>query len=69
MGPSPAPSECLAGAHGRCGANRGEKRNAGAQMGERRSLRDISTMLTEAGHLNEHGRPFNHRSIKVMVES
>jgi hypothetical protein len=38
-------------------------------MGERRSLRDISAMLTEAGHLNEHGRPFNHRSIKVMVES
>ena len=35
----------------------------------RRSLRDISAPLVEAGHLNEHGRPFNPRSIKAMVES
>jgi hypothetical protein len=26
-------------------------------------------MLAEAGHLNEHGRPFNPRSIKAMVET
>jgi hypothetical protein len=29
----------------------------------------FATSLAEAGHLNEHGRPFNHRSIKAMVES
>jgi len=32
------------------------------------SLRKISAALAEAGHLNEHGRAFNPRSIKVMVE-
>jgi DNA invertase Pin-like site-specific DNA recombinase len=44
-------------------------RRASPKTGERRSLRDISALLAEAGHLNEHGRPFNHRSIKAMVES
>ena len=44
-------------------------RRASPKTGERRSLRAISAMLAEARHLNEHGRPFNHRSIKAMVES
>ena len=43
-------------------------RRAGPKTGERRSLRAISAMLAEAGHLNEHGRLFNPRSIKAMVE-
>ena len=34
-----------------------------------RTSANISAMLAEAGHLNEHGRPFNPRSIKAMVES
>jgi hypothetical protein len=42
---------------------------ASPKTGERRSLRDISAMLAEAGHLNERFRPFNPRSIKAMVES
>ena len=44
-------------------------RRASPKTGERRSLRAIAAMLAEAGHLNEHGRPFNPRSIKAMVES
>jgi hypothetical protein len=44
-------------------------RRASPKTGERRSLRDISALLAEAGHLNEHGRPFNPRSVKAMVES
>jgi hypothetical protein len=44
-------------------------RRASSKTGERRSLRAISALLSEAGHLNEHGRPFNHRSIKAIVES
>jgi hypothetical protein len=32
------------------------------------SLRKISAALAEAGHLSERGRPFNQRSIKVMVD-
>ncbi len=41
---------------------------ASPKTGKRLSLRKISAALAEAGHLNEHGRPFNPRSIKVMVE-
>jgi hypothetical protein len=41
----------------------------GACGGGRRSLRDISAMLAETGHLNEHGRMFNHSWIKAMFES
>ena len=41
-------------------------RRASPKTGERRSLRDISALLAEAGHLNEHGRPYNPRSIKAM---
>ncbi len=41
---------------------------ASPKTGKRMSLRKISRTLEEAGHLNERGRPFNQRSIKVMVE-
>ncbi len=41
---------------------------ASPKTGKRMSLRKISAALAEAGHLNEHGRAFNPRSIKVMVE-
>ncbi len=41
---------------------------ANPKTGKRMSLRKISAALADAGHLNEHGRPFNPRSIKVMVE-
>ena len=36
--------------------------------GERRSLRKIAAELAAAGFQNEHGRPFNPKSIKMMVE-
>ena len=38
------------------------------KSGERMSLRRISAALEAAGHVNEHGRPFNPKSIKSMVE-
>jgi DNA invertase Pin-like site-specific DNA recombinase len=38
------------------------------KTGKRMSLRKISAALAEAGHLNEHGRPFHTQSIKRMVE-
>jgi DNA invertase Pin-like site-specific DNA recombinase len=41
---------------------------ASPKTGKRMSLRKISAALADVGHLNEHGRPFNQRSIKVMVE-
>jgi hypothetical protein len=41
---------------------------ASPTTGKRMSLRTISAMLKESGHLNENGRPFNQRSIKVMAE-
>ena len=41
---------------------------ASPKTGKRLSLRKISAALAEAGHLNEHRRAFNPRSIKVMVE-
>jgi hypothetical protein len=37
--------------------------------GERRSLRDICAVLSEAGRLNEYDRPFNSRSNKAMIQS
>jgi len=43
-------------------------RRANPKTGSRLSLRRVSAVLAEAGHLNERGRPFNQRSIKVMVE-
>jgi DNA invertase Pin-like site-specific DNA recombinase len=33
----------------------------------KRSLREISAALAEAGHVNEHGKPFSAMSIKNMV--
>lgn len=41
---------------------------ASPKTGKRMSLRKISAALAEAGHLNEHGRPFHSESIKRMVE-
>ena len=41
---------------------------ASPKTGKRMSLRKISVALAEAGHLNEHGRPFHSESIKRMVE-
>ena len=38
------------------------------KTGARRSLRTISKMLAEAGHLNERGQPFNPGSVKAMIE-
>jgi DNA invertase Pin-like site-specific DNA recombinase len=35
--------------------------------GKRRSLREISSALAEAGHLNANGKPFGAESIKSMV--
>ena len=42
---------------------------ASPKTGKRMSLRKISQALEDAGHLNEHGRSFNQRSIKSMLES
>ena len=44
-------------------------RRASPETGARRSLRDISALLAAEGHLDEHGRPLNPRSIKAMLES
>ena len=41
---------------------------ASPKTGKRMSLRKNSAALADVGHLNERGRPFNQRSIKVMVE-
>jgi DNA invertase Pin-like site-specific DNA recombinase len=41
---------------------------ASPKTGERRSLSKISAELAAAGYLNEHGRPFNPKSIKSMLE-
>jgi DNA invertase Pin-like site-specific DNA recombinase len=43
-------------------------RRASPKTGERRSLRKIAEMLADAGHVNEKGRTFNHKSITAMVE-
>ena len=41
---------------------------ASPKTGKRMSLRKISAALAEAGHLNERGRPFNSKSILMMLE-
>ena len=41
---------------------------ASPKTGKRMSLRKIATALTEAGHLNERGQPFNPKSIVAMVK-
>jgi hypothetical protein len=43
-------------------------RRASPKTGERLSYRKISAQLTEAGHMNERGQPFNPKSIKAMLE-
>jgi hypothetical protein len=35
--------------------------------GGKPSLRAISAALAEVGHLNEHGRPYNPKSVAVML--
>ena len=40
---------------------------ASPKTGKRMSLRKIAAALTEAGHLNERGQPFNPKSIVAMV--
>jgi hypothetical protein len=43
-------------------------RRANPKTGERKSLRQISAALKEAGFVNEHGREYNPNSIKSMIE-
>lgn len=38
------------------------------KTGERRSLRAIASALAEAGHLNEHDRPFAAKSVRAMLD-
>jgi DNA invertase Pin-like site-specific DNA recombinase len=65
---------------GKCGGRKshGEKngqvvvlakrlRRASPKTGERLSYRRISARLAEAGYLNEHGVPYNPKSVKAMV--
>ncbi len=44
-------------------------RRASPKTGERRSLRAISEALSEAGHLNERGQPFNPKAVRAMIFS
>ncbi len=39
------------------------------KTGKRRSLRQISTMLAEAGHLGPSGKPYGAESVKRMIGS
>ena len=41
---------------------------ASPKTGKRRSLREISQQLEDAGYLNEQGRPYHAESIKRMIE-
>ena len=41
-------------------------RRASPKTGERLSFREISARLAEAGHLNEHGQPFNAQSVAIL---
>ena len=43
-------------------------RRASPKTRERLSLREISTRLADAGHLNERGQQFNAQSIRAMIE-
>ena len=47
---------------------RGARERKRRETGKRMSLRKISVALAEAGHVNEHGRPFHTQSIRRMVE-
>jgi hypothetical protein len=33
------------------------------------SYRAISAELAKAGHLNERGRPFHHKSVRAMLDA
>ena len=41
---------------------------ASPKTGKRMSLRKIAAALTEAGHLNERGQPFNPKSVRSMLD-
>jgi DNA invertase Pin-like site-specific DNA recombinase len=41
---------------------------ASPKTGKRMSLRKIAAALTEAGHLNERGQPFNPKSVRNMLD-
>jgi DNA invertase Pin-like site-specific DNA recombinase len=43
-------------------------RRASPKTGERLSFREISQRLSDAGHLNERGQPFNPQSVRAMLE-
>jgi DNA invertase Pin-like site-specific DNA recombinase len=42
-------------------------RRASPKTGERRSLRQISAELAQAGHLNERGQPYSAKSVQAML--
>ena len=54
-------------AHGKAGQIK-KLHRASPKTGKRMSLRKISAKLEESGHLNECGKRFNPRSIKMMLE-
>ena len=41
---------------------------ANPKTGERRSLREISTDLVDAGYVNEYGKPYHPQSIQRMID-
>ena len=41
---------------------------ASPKTGKRMSLRKIAAALTQAGHLNERGQPFNPKSVRSMLD-
>ena len=41
---------------------------ANPKTGKRLSLPKIAAALTEAGHLNERGHPFNPKSVRSMLD-
>ena len=43
-------------------------RRASPKTDERMSLRKIANVLTDAGHLNERGQPFNAKPIQAMID-
>jgi len=57
--------------HGSCAPRpspwRSVSTGRGPKTGKRMSLRKIAAALTDAGHLNEHGQPFNPKSIQAML--
>ena len=63
-------------ANGKCGAARATSRRARMlakrlarkkPKGGKLSLRAVSAAMAAQGFLNERGRPFNHKSVAVML--